>query len=178
MGQTIATPLSLTLDNWTEVRARAHNLSVEIKKKPWHTFCATEWPAFTVGWPPEGTFDLTIIFETKAILFQEGPGSHPDQQLYIIVCQDLVQDLPLWVKPWVRKQKLDSRVLELKNSAGNKPKAKTPPETEPSQPIAPPMIYPEIEEPPEWPIPLPPPYPQPQNPPPTRGPARVKMGNE
>jgi hypothetical protein len=28
-------PLSLTLDHWTEVRSRAHNLSVEIKKGPW-----------------------------------------------------------------------------------------------------------------------------------------------
>ena len=50
-----------------------------------------------VGWPPEGTFDLIIIFEIKAIVFQEGPGSHPDQQPYITVWQDLVQDPPPWV---------------------------------------------------------------------------------
>jgi hypothetical protein len=33
MGQTVTTPLSLTLNHWTEVRSRAHNLSVEIKKR-------------------------------------------------------------------------------------------------------------------------------------------------
>lgn len=39
------TPLSLTLDHWTEVRARTHNLSVEIKKDhgrlfaPWSSQC-------------------------------------------------------------------------------------------------------------------------------------------
>ena len=38
-----------------------------------------------VSWPPEGTFDLIIIFEIKAIVFQEEPGSHPDQQPYITV---------------------------------------------------------------------------------------------
>ena len=38
MGQTVTMPLRLTLDHWTEVRLRAHNLSVEIKKGPWQTF--------------------------------------------------------------------------------------------------------------------------------------------
>jgi hypothetical protein len=83
MGQTETTPLNLTLDHWTEVRSRAHNLLVEIKKGPWQTFCASEWPAFDVGWPLEGTFDLTLIFEVKAIVFQSTPGSYPDQQPYI-----------------------------------------------------------------------------------------------
>lgn len=34
MGQTVTTPLSLTLDHWTEVKSRAHNLSVQVKKGP------------------------------------------------------------------------------------------------------------------------------------------------
>jgi hypothetical protein len=58
---------------------------VEIKKGPWQNFCACEWPTFGVDWPLEGTFDLTIIFEIKTISFQEGTGSHPDQQVYITV---------------------------------------------------------------------------------------------
>ena len=113
MGQTITTPLSLTLDHWTEVRSRAHNLSVEIKKGPWQTFCISEWPAFDVGWPPEGTFDLTLIFEVKAIVFQNGPGSHPDQQPYITVWQDLVQNPLPWIKPWIPQHRSGSRALTL-----------------------------------------------------------------
>ena len=42
MGQTVSTPLTLTLDHWTEIRTRAHNLSVEVKKGPWKTFCSSE----------------------------------------------------------------------------------------------------------------------------------------
>jgi hypothetical protein len=58
--QTVMTPLSLTLDHWTEVRSRAHNLSVEIKKGPWQTFCTSEWPTFNVKWSLERTFCLTL----------------------------------------------------------------------------------------------------------------------
>jgi hypothetical protein len=73
-------------------------LSIAVKKGLWQNFCSLEWPIFDAGWTPEGTFDLTIIFEIKAIIFQEGPGSHPDQQTYITVWQDLVQN-PLGSNP-------------------------------------------------------------------------------
>ena len=36
MGQTISTPLGLTLDHWTEIKTRAHNLSVDVKKEFYH----------------------------------------------------------------------------------------------------------------------------------------------
>lgn len=39
MGQTTSTPLTITLDHWTDVKARAHNLSVEVKKGKWQTLC-------------------------------------------------------------------------------------------------------------------------------------------
>lgn len=141
MGQTVTTPLSLTLDHWSEIRSRAHNLSVEIKKGPWRTFCASEWPTFDVGWPSEGTFDLTVIFEVKAIVFQDEPGSHLDQQPYITVWQDLVQNPPLWVKPWIPQQKPGSQALALHEP---KVKPKVPPKMEPSPwSSAPPKIYPD-----------------------------------
>lgn len=35
MEQTVTTPLSLTLDHFSEVRCRAHNISVEVKKGKW-----------------------------------------------------------------------------------------------------------------------------------------------
>lgn len=101
MGQTVMTPLSLTLDHWTEVKARAHNLSVEVKKGKWQTFCSSEWPTFGVGWPLIGTFSLDVICAVKNIIVQREPGSHPDQQPYIVVWQDLAQDPPSWVQPWI-----------------------------------------------------------------------------
>ena len=73
-------------------------------------------PMLDLGWPPEGTFDLTIILEVKTIVFQEGLGSNPDQQPYITVRQDLVQNPPPWVKPWVRGQRPGSRALALRKS--------------------------------------------------------------
>lgn len=78
MGQTISTPLSQTLDHWTEVRNRACNLSVEVRKGLWKTFCSSEWPMYNVGWPPEGTLNLTVVSTIKDIVFQKGLGSHPD----------------------------------------------------------------------------------------------------
>ena len=73
-GRTVTTPLSLTLDHWTEVRSRAHNLSVEIKKGPWQTFCASEWPTFNVKWSLEGTFGLLLSLKLKPLFFRVDLG--------------------------------------------------------------------------------------------------------
>jgi hypothetical protein len=83
MGQSVSTPLSLTLEHWKEVRVRAHNQSVEVRKGPWQTFCTSEWPTFGVGWPPEGAFDLSLMAAVRQIVFQE-EGGHPDQIPYIV----------------------------------------------------------------------------------------------
>lgn len=129
MGQTVTPPpLSLMLYHWTEVRTRAHNLSVEVKKKKWQTFCSFEWPTFGARWPPIGTFNLDVICAVKDIIFQREPGSHPDQQPYITVWQDLVQDPPPWVQPWI-PPKSGSRVLTLQ-------KSKMEPKQEKAQPKA------------------------------------------
>lgn len=69
MGQSVFTPLSLTLEHWKEVRVRAHNQSVEVRKGQWQTFCASEWPTFGVGWPPKGAFDLSLIAALRRIVF-------------------------------------------------------------------------------------------------------------
>jgi hypothetical protein len=89
----------LTLDHWTDVKTRAYNISVEVRKRPWQTFCSSEWPTFRVGLPQDGTLNLPIIYAVKCIVFQN-PGGHPDQVPYILVWQDLVQNLPPWLKPW------------------------------------------------------------------------------
>ena len=63
MGQhhSSPTPLSLVTDNFKEVKMRAHDLSVEIKRNKLITFCSAEWPTFHVGWHSEGTFDLGTV---------------------------------------------------------------------------------------------------------------------
>uniref|UniRef100_UPI0040385EEF uncharacterized protein LOC143404514 n=1 Tax=Callospermophilus lateralis TaxID=76772 RepID=UPI0040385EEF len=100
MGQSITTPLSLTLDHWQDVRNRADNLSVEIKKKKWITLCTMEWPAFNVGWPKEGTFNLDPILQVKSQVFAQGSQRHPDQVPYIVTWENLVSDPPPWVAPF------------------------------------------------------------------------------
>ena len=61
MGQTQITPLSIVINHFQEVEERANNFSMEVWKNEWQTCCSSEWPAFNVGWPPEGTFDLPTI---------------------------------------------------------------------------------------------------------------------
>lgn len=36
MGQTSSTPFTITMDHWTDIKSRAYNLSVEVKKRKWH----------------------------------------------------------------------------------------------------------------------------------------------
>ncbi|XP_066871792.1 uncharacterized protein [Kogia breviceps] len=101
MGQTMTTPLSLTLSHWTEVKSRAHNLSVEVRKGRWQALCTSEWPTFQTGWPPEGSFMLDQIRLVKSRVFNTGPHGHPDQTPYILVWEDLVLFPPPWVRPFV-----------------------------------------------------------------------------
>ncbi|CAD7677861.1 unnamed protein product [Nyctereutes procyonoides] len=104
MGQTVTTPLSLTLDHWKEVAGRAHNLSVEVRRRRWVTFCSSEWPAFNVGWPRNGTFNIDIILQVKALVFQPGPNGHLDQVPYIIVWEDLAKNPPPWINCFIPSQ--------------------------------------------------------------------------
>ena len=84
MGQTISTLLGLPLEHWTEIKTRAHNLSVDVRKRFCRTFCSTKWPAFDVGWPPEGTLDFIVISAVKRVVMQKGAESQPDQVAYIL----------------------------------------------------------------------------------------------
>ena len=106
MGQTQSgcSPLTLITDHFKEVRARTHNLSVEIKKKSRMViFCSAEWPSFNVGWPPEGTFDLRTVRRVREIILR--PRSrHPDQVPYILVWEDLIVSLTPWIQPFLPPQ--------------------------------------------------------------------------
>lgn len=102
MGQSVTTPLSLTLDHFKEIRAFAHDhAAVDVRKGKWQTFCSSEWPTFNVGWPPEGTFNLSVILQVKSKVMVPGPHGHPDQFPYIVTWESLVRDPPPWVKPFV-----------------------------------------------------------------------------
>ena len=103
MGQGESTPLSLKTDHFSDVRARAHNLSLIIKKSKLITVCSAEWPAFQVGWPPEGTFQPSIIQAVKEKIMAPDPWGHLDQVPYVMVWQYLVENLPKCLKPFVHK---------------------------------------------------------------------------
>ncbi|KAL6031034.1 hypothetical protein STEG23_025146 [Scotinomys teguina] len=101
MGQSVTTPLSLTLDHWKEVQEQAHNQSVEIRKKKWIALCSSEWPALDAGWPHIRTFDRTIISQVVDQVLSSGPHGHPDQVAYIVTWDNLAYDPPPWVAPFV-----------------------------------------------------------------------------
>nr|XP_045011485.1 uncharacterized protein LOC123462302 [Jaculus jaculus] len=104
MGQKVVTPLSLTLDHWKDVQKITSNQSVDVKKEKWQTFCSAEWPTFNVGWPRDGTFNLSTILQVKAKVFDRGPHGHPDQVPYIVTWESLTVDLPPWVIPFIPPQ--------------------------------------------------------------------------
>ena len=97
MGQGESTPLSLMTDHFSDVRARAHDLSFLVKKSKLITFCSAEWPTFQVGWPPEGIFQPSIIQAVKEKITAPHPWGHPDQVPYVMVWQDLVENPPKWL---------------------------------------------------------------------------------
>lgn len=101
MGQTLTTPLSLTLQHWKDVQETANNQSVEVKKKRWVTLCSSEWPTFNVGWPQEGTFNPDFISQVKAVIMDSGTHGHPDQVAYIVTWEALTHDPPSWIKPFM-----------------------------------------------------------------------------
>uniref|UniRef100_A0A8C3XDW3 Gag polyprotein n=1 Tax=Catagonus wagneri TaxID=51154 RepID=A0A8C3XDW3_9CETA len=104
MGQSVTTPLSLTLQHWKDVRNTASNQSVDIRKKKWIALCSSEWPTFDVGWPQEGAFNLNIILQVKAKIINPGPRDHSDQVAYIVTWEALVNDPPPWVKPFITSE--------------------------------------------------------------------------
>ncbi|XP_063098857.1 uncharacterized protein LOC134474549 [Cavia porcellus] len=151
MGQSTSSPLSLTLDHWSEVRKRAHDLSLQVKKSKWQDFCSTEWPAFSVGWPPEGTFHLPLILAVKDVIFRPGQRGHPDQVAYILVWQDLREEPPLWVKSFLPPS--DSSVPKLLALKGPPTSAPVLPESQPDLPLL------DFDQPPPSQPTQPPPYP-------------------
>ncbi|XP_036051185.1 uncharacterized protein LOC118588742 [Onychomys torridus] len=101
MGQTVTTPLRLTLDHWSDVKARANNEGVVIKKNKWITLCEAEWVMMNVGWPREGTFNLSLISQVEGKVFAPSPHGHPDQVPYIAIWKLLATEPLPWVRPFL-----------------------------------------------------------------------------
>ena len=100
MGNIQSTPLSLLINNFQDVRARGHDLGMDIRKGKLITLCRSKWPALHVGWPPEGTLCLPVITRVKSKVFQPGRASHPDHIPYILVWQALAGNPPPWLSPF------------------------------------------------------------------------------
>ena len=101
MGQSYSTPLSVMTDHFSDFKSKAQNLSMLVKKSKLKTLCSSEWPTFQVGWPPEGTFGLPVICAVKDRIMAPDPRGHPDQAPYILVWENLVEDPPVWLKPFI-----------------------------------------------------------------------------
>uniref|UniRef100_A0A8C9LN48 Uncharacterized protein n=1 Tax=Piliocolobus tephrosceles TaxID=591936 RepID=A0A8C9LN48_9PRIM len=163
MGQTLTTPLSLTLTHFSDVRARAHNLSVGVRKGRWQTFCSSEWPTLHAEWPRDGTFNLSIILQVKTKVMDPGPLGHPDQVAYIITWEDLVRNPPPWVKPFLHSLSPSKSTL----LALEAPRNRTP---DPSKPVLPDesqkdlLLLDPLPPPPHNPLLRPPPYNSPSPP--------------
>lgn len=101
MGQTVTTPLSLTLDHWQDVKKRAAVGGLEVRKGKWQTFCSAEWPTFNVGWPETGSFDKNLIIAVEQRVFAPSPDGHPDQVPYILVWKSLAESGLSWITPFL-----------------------------------------------------------------------------
>uniref|UniRef100_A0A8C8U877 Core shell protein Gag P30 domain-containing protein n=1 Tax=Peromyscus maniculatus bairdii TaxID=230844 RepID=A0A8C8U877_PERMB len=101
MGQAVATPLSLTTDHWSDVKARGNNEGVIIRENKWITLCEAEWVMMNVGWPREGSFNLSLISQVEGKVFAPSPYGHPDQVPYIAIWRSLVENPFPWVKPFL-----------------------------------------------------------------------------
>lgn len=109
MGQTQTTPLSLMFSHFSNIRERAYNLNTDIRREKFQTYCMSEWPTFDVGWPREGTFHLQV----KAVIFRNKPDSHPDQVPCILVWQDMIENPPPWLKPFLPPKAGPTKILVL-----------------------------------------------------------------
>ena len=101
MGQSYSTPLSVMTDHFSDFKSKAQNLSMLVKKSKLRTLCSSEWLTFQVGWPPEGTFSLLVICAVKERIMAPDPRGHLDQAPYILVWENLVEDPPVWLKPFI-----------------------------------------------------------------------------
>ena len=96
MGQNQSTPapLSLILTHFQDYRRAASVFGFHVKKPVLRTLCEVGWTSFQVEWPPQGTFDLTLVYKVHDIVFSR----HKDQIPYIGAWRTLIEKPPDWLK--------------------------------------------------------------------------------
>uniref|UniRef100_A0A8D2ITB3 Gag protein n=1 Tax=Varanus komodoensis TaxID=61221 RepID=A0A8D2ITB3_VARKO len=100
--QSIATtPLQCLLNNFSDFFERASGFGVSVKPGTLRALCELEWTSFGVGWPAEGSFDLTPIKNVEAVIL--GNPGHPDQIPYIETWLDIARTKPSYLKRCQRK---------------------------------------------------------------------------
>uniref|UniRef100_A0A8C7BP64 CCHC-type domain-containing protein n=1 Tax=Neovison vison TaxID=452646 RepID=A0A8C7BP64_NEOVI len=98
MGQTESkgpmTHLGLVLEHFKDFQGKATHSGDTVYPGKLKTLCQLEWPNFSTGWPPEGTFALAQIYSTLS----EVLDLHRDQVPYIVAWRYLIEEPPSWLK--------------------------------------------------------------------------------
>ena len=89
------TTLSLILTRFQDYGRAASVFGFHIKKPVLRTLCEVEWTSFQVEWPPQGSFDLALVYKVHAIVY-----SRPSLETIFVThqptwgdCQQLLQVL-------------------------------------------------------------------------------------
>jgi hypothetical protein len=49
--------------------------TMELTLNKLKVLCVVDWPAFGVGWPPEGSLDKTVVDEVYRVIVKEKPNT-------------------------------------------------------------------------------------------------------
>ena len=93
-NQSTPTPLSLILTHFQDYKRVTSVFGLHVKKPVLRILCEVEWTSFQVEWPPQGTFDLTLVYKFHDIVFSR----HEDQIPYIGAWRTLIENPPDWLK--------------------------------------------------------------------------------
>jgi hypothetical protein len=114
---------------------------MELTPNKLKAFCEVDWPAFGMGWPPEGSLDKTVVNEVHRVVVRK--PRYPEQFPYIDCWQNAVLSQPTWLRPGLEEA---CRIMVANVAATSKYREKT------NEPIL-------AEEPEEVPLPYMPLYP-------------------
>ena len=96
-NQSTPTPLSLILTHFQDYKKAASVFGLHVKKPVLRTLCEVEWTSFQVEWPPQRSFDLTLVYKVHAIVYSR----HEDEVPYIEAWRTLIENPPDWLKPFL-----------------------------------------------------------------------------
>jgi hypothetical protein len=74
-NQSKNTPLECMVKNFK--KRFNGDYGVKLTPNKLKVLCEVDWPALGVGWPPEGSLDITVVIEVYRVII--GKHGHPDQ---------------------------------------------------------------------------------------------------